>query len=575
MVSALVARMRSLWPHPRRRAAPRQEEPGGVRAALAGLQRLVLRSPLYRISLGQRSEPLVATPVDPWTGDAQRGLQILQGTFVASGQSFPIDARVWSPVGAHDGWRADLHGFQWLRDLVATGHEEGRARGRELLAGWLGSQGQWDQLTWRADVLGQRIAAWVQHYEYLNAGLPSDIQANFLDQIAQQTRHLARVVGRGPPGGLRIAALKGLVLGGVALNHSERQQQRVHQLLVAELKRQVHPDGGQIERSPAVQLAVLRDVIAIRDGLHQARVAVPAEVMVAIDRMAPWLRYLRHGDGGLGLFNDTNEDDAAVVDQVLTRADGTSALPAAAPHSGFHRIAVGKTIVLADAGSPGELDGHAHAGTLSFEVSIGRERLIVNCGAHAGDRSEWRRVQRATAAHSTVAIDDTNSSEILGPCSVLPGTIAERPGHVTAIPQDSDGNHWLELSHDGYLDRFGLVHHRRLFVAAGGDDIRGEDTLSPPPGGGRSVSGQRFTARFHLHPRTNAMVVQDGSAVLIRLSSGMPWRFRASGGVVALADSIYLGKRGEMKRSQQIVLSGPITAEGMQVKWALRREGKS
>lgn len=551
-----------------------QQPDTGLRAALQGAVRLALRSPLYRMSLaGKRPAALTLMPADPWTGDGQRGLQILQGNFMACGQSFPIDARVWAPVGAHDGWRADLHGFLWLRDLVATGHEEGRARARELLAAWLATQGLWDQVTWRADVLGNRLTGWVCHYAYLADGLPADIQGQFLDQIAMQARHLARVALQAPPGALRLQALRGLVLVGLALGLPERSRDRARALLVTEVKRQIFADGGHISRSPQVHQAVLKDLIHIRDALHRARAEVPSDVIVAIDRMAPWLRFMRHGDGGLALFNDTNEDEAASVDAVLQQADGTGAIPASAPHSGFQRLVSGRTVLVVDAGSPGELDGTAHAGTLSFEVSFAKERLIVNCGAHFSDRSEWRRVQRATAAHSTVSIDDVNSAEVLGPCSLWPGSIGQRPRQVTAVMQEQDGHLWLDLSHDGYLSRFGLVHHRRLFMTAGGEDIRGEDTLSPPAGISR-VAGQRFTARFHLHPRANAMMVQDGTAVLIRLSSGVPWRFRASGGQLAVSASVYLGRRGEMKHAQQIVVTGPLTPTGAQIKWSLRREGK-
>src|SRR5260221_14687982 len=103
-----------------------------------------------------------------------------------------------------------------------------------------------------------------------------------------------------------------------------------------------------------------------------------------------------------------------------------------------------------DAGAPAELDGHPHAGPLAFEMSVGKERLIVNCGAHVAGQSDWRRRQRATAAHSTLTIDDTNSSEILGPAGPLAGTVGQRPRQVGCQRDESDGATWLELSHDGY-----------------------------------------------------------------------------------------------------------------------------
>ena len=52
------------------------------------------------------------------------------------------------------------------------------------------------------------------------------------------------------------------------------------------------------------------------------------------------------------------------------------------------------------------------------------------------------------------------------------------------------------------------------------------------------------TARFHLHPSVKASSVQDGESILLRLGDGSGWRFRATGGVTNVQESVYLGERG-------------------------------
>jgi len=196
-------------------------------------------------------------------------------------------------------------------------------------------------------------------------------------------------------------------------------------------------------------------------------------------------------------------------------------------------------------------------------MSVGRERMIVNCGAHPGD-PEWRTAQRLTAAHSTLVVEDTNSSEIMPD-----GALGHGPTVVLCRRQEVDGNLWLELSHDGYQPRFGLIHHRRLYLAATGEELRGEDRLS---GGG---AGRRFAIRFHLHPQVQASIVQSAASVLLKLPSGSGWRLRSSGGTVALEPSVYLGRAGEVRRGQQIVISGVVEGGEVTVKWGLRRETKA
>jgi uncharacterized heparinase superfamily protein len=278
--------------------------------------------------------------------------------------------------------------------------------------------------------------------------------------------------------------------------------------------------------------------------------------------MAPALSMFQHGDGGLAAFNGGTEEEGWQVDMTLQRATGRPRAQSQAPDSGFHRLCAGRTLVLVDAGRPPPpgLDRTAHAGTLSLEISIGRERLIVNCGAQPGD-PRWRQAERATAAHSTLVLSDTNSSQ------VITGGLGRRARIRRCRRTETDGNQWLDMSHDGYQAGFGLRHRRRVFLAAGGMDVRGEDRLEPH---GTSRPGD-FAVRFHLHPDVRASVGQGGDSALLRLSKGGGWQLRAAGATVSLEPSVYLGRKGEIRRSQQIVLSGRAGGNGARVKWALRR----
>jgi uncharacterized heparinase superfamily protein len=138
---------------------------------------------------------------------------------------------------------------------------------------------------------------------------------------------------------------------------------------------------------------------------------------------------------------------------------------------------------------------------------------------------------------------------------------------VNCRRDEAEGNVWLEMSHDGYLQTFDLIHRRRLYLAAGGNDLRGEDRLI---GGGR----RPFAIRFHLHPDVDVSLAQSGQTALLRLGSGAGWRLRATGGGVSLADGVYLGRRGEIRKTQQVVIAGDKRDDEAVVKWAIIREAK-
>jgi uncharacterized heparinase superfamily protein len=534
------------------------------------LRKPLFASRLYRLLQPTRvgSGPAPVPAADSWPGDAARGVAIGQGIFALGGQTIRDPAPLWAPVGASPSWLEEMHGFEWLRDLRAASGDAGRRAGRELVGRWIENCRDWDALAWRPDLIGRRSMTWLSHYEFLAVGADALFRGRFMLSIARQANHLARVLPAGLGGSRLLVAIAGLIHAGLALPRGSGHVQRGGRLLERELQRQFLPDGGHLERSPSLQFAMLRLLAGLRAALAGAERPPPAGLDEAIRGVAQMLRLFQHGDGGLGLFNDSNAEEDWLVDMALARAipsyagNRTAALKEA-PDSGFERLLANRTLILVDSGAPAPAgyDRHAHAGTLSFEMSIGRERLIVNCGAHRG-RGDWWQAQRSTAAHSTLVVDDTNSS-VFSPDSGL----VRGPRMVTCKRDEAEGNAWLDMSHDGYLPTFDLIHRRRLFLSAGGDDLRGEDRLS---GGGK----RPFAIRFHLHPDVTASLAQNGQAALLRLPSGAGWRLRATGAPVSLSDGVYLGRRDEIRKTLQVVISGEKGEGDAVVKWAIARETK-
>ncbi len=532
------------------------------------LKRPVFALPFYRYSLpGLTATALAETPADPWPGRAEAGGALIQGVFAFAGQALTNPAPLWSPPGAGADWRHEMHSFTWLRDLRALGGDAARRQARDLVNAWLEAHRTWSLPAWDPLTSGRRLASWLGCFEFFAASADIEFRHRLLVSIAQQAQHLCRALPAGLGGAELIAAAKGLIFAAAALPGGAAWRQEGLAILRRELPRQILADGGHVERNPSRHMAVLRDLIDIRAALARrgagADQEFSKELTAAIEAMAPVLRMYQHGDGGLGLFNGSLEEEAWRVELVLQRAGGPRRPLNEAPDAGFHRLRAGRTTVLIDTGAPPPrgLDAHAHAGALSFEMSAGRERIIVNCGARPHD-AVWREAQRATAAHSTLVLGDTNSAR-------LRGKGLGRGPRITGFQRkEKDGQAWLEAAHDGYARGFGAVHRRRLFLSADGGDLRGEDCLEPS--GGRVPRGL-CAARFHLHPGVRASLAQGGDSVLLRPLKGKGWSLRAAGAQISLEASIYLGQAGEIRRSQQIVLSAALDPGGVRIKWALRR----
>ncbi len=575
-----------------------------LRSILAAARNVIFSLPGYGATLSGRAPAGLRTiPPDPWPGDADHGRAIMGGEFTFAGRAIPIVSQdpaaasaatepgiafVWSPAGTDPAWRAALHSFAWLKDLRIVGGAPPRQWARAMIDDWMTQHQRWSALAWRPDVLATRLCSWMTIADFLLPGADEAFTARFHDSLMRQARHLQRAVPSDLMGSRLLTAIKGLIYAAACLPLGAKRLTRATDLLSRELTAQVLGDGGHVERSPREQLAVLRDLIDMRATLAAAQLEIPDLLQGAIDRMAPMLRFFRHGDGALALFNDSVENEAWLIDLVLTQSDAKGKPLSSAPHSAFERIAANRTLLLIDVGAPPQsgYESHCFAGTLSFEMSVGKDRLIVNGGAGVGGSPVWRRAMQSTLAHSTLTIDDRNSSEIFddeglfsSPARPLGRIVGRRPERVACRRDEAEGAVWLEGSHDGYLKPFGLIHRRRIYLSPSGDDLRGEDLLVLPDGVTQvkaDVLGKPFTLRFHLHPTVRSSLVQDGAAVLLGLSGGGGWRFRSAGGnhQPKLEESVYLGQRGKPRRNEQIIVTGEIGPEGAMIKWALRRVGE-
>lgn len=538
-------------------------------------ERIAFGNPFYHSMIigGRAPSALAVVPPDPWPGDPETGNGLLAGIYHHAGQAIGfIKAENgmihadWSPEDATPAWFEALHGFGWLRDLRAVGGDAARRRARALALSWINQNGHWNAATWAPEVIGARVASWIAAHDFFCASADNEFRTRVFDSLARQTRHLARVLPADLTGHELLTALHGMAMGGLCLPGQERVLVEALRRLERELSRQVLSDGGHVERNPSIQLRALRRLIDLRAGLRAARIAVPDFIQIAIDRMTPALRFFRHGDGGLALFNGGREEDPALIDAVLSQADSRGRSLKSALHSGFERMIAGKTLVVMDAGSPPPegMDARAHAGTLSIEISSGRERLIVNCGAYPGRSGPWRSALAATAAHSTLTIAETNSSEVFES-----GGLGRRPTHVGCERQEIDGAVLVAGGHNGYGPNFGFLHRRRVFLTDNGDDIRGEDVVEPVLG--TEPQPRNFAVRFHLHPSVHASLVGDGPKVELRPPSGASWRFHAVGGDIGVTESVYHGTDDEPRRTTQIVVTASAGSRGAIIKWGLRR----
>jgi len=441
----------------------------------------------------------------------------------------------WNDPGADLLWLYNLHYFD---DLAAASAARRLDAQSALIARWLRDNPLGRGVGWRPYPLSLRIVNWIK-WHLLHGRLTSEAVAS----LSLQGRALARRLEYDAQGNHLLANAKALVFLGIffAGPEAEGWLARGLRLLAAELPEQILADGGHYERSPMYQAILIEDLLdmlwlaarapdALRDRLPAAVWRATAAAMLA------WLGTMTHPDGRIALFNDAAFGVAPTFEELAGYARTLGvATPAARlangvyvlPETGYLRLQLDEATVLFDAAPLGPRHGmgHAHADTLSFEMSLNGGRLFVNGGTSGYAAGPRRDRERGTAAHNTVVVDDRDSSEVWDSFRVARFA---RPLDLR-WREDRDGL-TASAAHDGFRRQFGGPLHRRTICLSDGR-LAIEDRL---------IGGTWRTARAHFHASPATELTQDpgqngGFAVL----HGTKLLWQITGAEARIADGFH------------------------------------
>jgi uncharacterized heparinase superfamily protein len=528
-----------------------------------------------------RTDRLIIAPHDLRTADATRAAEIYAGRFVFAGKIVTCHGRsIFELEPPSDDWEVALLGFGWLRHLRAADTALTRANARALVDDWLSNPNYKRPMARRADVLARRVISLLSQAPLVLGDTDGKFYRRYLRGLAREIRYLRYAMIAIADGVPRLQVLIALCYASLCLANQARHIRTAARRLSEELQRQILPDGGHISRNPGALIDLLIDLLPLRQTFAARNIAPPPALLNAIDRMMPMLRFFRHGDGSFALFNGMSSAPSDVVATLLAYDDAHGAPMANMPHTGFQRLDAGATTVIMDAGPapPASVSQDAHAGCLSFELSSGTSRVVINCGMPSTGRDNWRSFARGTAAHSTLTYHDTSSCQFVEFSAMkrlLQGApIVHGPADVESYREAVANGMLLTTSHDGYLDRFGITHRRVLMLAPDGRRLDGEDTVSLAPDARIKANETDYALRFHLHPSVKASRLSDARGVMLVLPNRDVWTFEALDDKVELEDSVFLAGNDGPRRTSQIVIRQD-SRQAPSVRWSFVRSTSS
>lgn len=384
------------------------------------------------------------------------------------------DSSIWQDDSLTKLWLYNLHYFD---DLTSINRDSRFDWHIKLIDRWIDENPPIRSIGWEAYPVSLRIVNWVK---WLLMG--SKASEKMIQSLVDQTNFLHKrleyhILGNHLLANAKALCFSGKYFSGVGGGDWYEAGIKIYREQLAE---QILSDGGHFELSPMYHLIVLEDLLDLVQLLHLYGDSVPTFLSLTIERMVNWSLVMRHPDGEIPFFNDAAFCIAATPQQLDSYARnlgfnvGGESFGSSIHlrDSGYIRLEDGAAVVMIDVASigPEYLPGHAHADTLSFEMSIVGLRVVVNGGTSGYGLGTQRQMERGTLAHSTVVIDGENSSEVWG------GFRVARRAKTTRVKSgECNGVVFVEAAHDGYERLPGkLIHKRRWKMEASALSIKDE-----------------------------------------------------------------------------------------------------
>lgn len=431
-------------------------------------------------------------------------------------------------------WLYNLHYFD---DLNQEGWRDRSQVHTSLINTWIEQNPLMVGNGWEPYTISLRSVNWIKWF--LSGNEPKE---EWLSSLSLQVQALEQQLEYHLLGNHLFANAKALVFAGCFFKGSTARGwlKRGLDIFDREVPEQILSDGGNFELTPMYHNTILVDML----DLYQLSIVYPDLIpqstqvswRIAINKMFRWAELMTHPDGDVSFFNDSAMGIAPKLAVLKQYAKHLNLSTDAAPSkdkvvhldtSGYVVIEDQRHKLIIDVAKvgPDYIPGHAHADTLSFELSIDSERVFVNSGTSVYGLGPERHTQRQTQSHNTVVVDGEDSSEVWSGFRVARRAYPSEP-----IITDSKHGIVVECSHNGYMRLPGKVTHTRTWQLEQGELLI-YDRLS-----GVFNHAQ---AHYHLHPDILLEGPSTDGQVTLKLPNGTHYMVKVEGAEIEVLDTTW------------------------------------
>ena len=521
---------------------------------------LFFKSSLYNLIFSKAiDDKILYNPESLWIGNKSNGVKIIDGFLNYQKETVYFDENVWKQNHGSSSWNNYLHSFMWIKDIRQVGTDQARIFVRKKIFSWIEECDYFNSLIWNREVLSKRIFYLLTNLSFFFETASEGFQKKFSNNINKQCILLFKKYKRSELIVNNIFAVKSMILSSICFRNLEVNYElsikTLRFIIDSKLK-----DGMHNLRSPSEHFYFLCSLLDIKNFIGNLNKEIPPYLNNVIEDMSSVLNFFRIGEGNLAIFNKYEFISKNKINNVLKKVGHKYRLPKVSECNGFKRVSKNKLTFIMDCGKPTK--EQTQAGSLSFEFSHFSEKVVVNCGSPFINNKHWNDAMRSTAAHSTLNINEINSSDIF-----FNKDTTSRIANVFSEQFEKNDSVWINSYHDGYKRLFGITHVRSIHIDLNNLIIRGEDSFRHQQNNIHSKS--KYFLRFHIHPSIKLNVTASRRKVVLKLKNNYGWEFICSEPLIEIEDGIYLGENKIVQPNYHILLSDKIS-KNCSIKWLFR-----
>ncbi len=486
-----------------------------------------------------------------WVSPARRRQSLISANkFRFLNQIGDLNELGWDGPGCEKLWRYNQHYFDDLNAIDSFSRTDWH---QELIKCWINENKPGQGVGWDPYPISLRIVNWMK---WRLAG--NSLDDVCIQSIAIQARFLMQRIEWHILGNHLFANAKALLFAGLFFEGTEAQRwlDVGLDIIARELSEQVLPDGGNFERSPMYHSIFLEDLLDLINlvGLYPGVVGdeqVDQWRVIAI-KMLDWFQAMCHPDGEIAFFNDAAIGIAPSPLEINAYASrlgifaGQPNRSSTTPtirrftDTGYIRVDDFNAVAFLDTApiGPDYLPGHAHADTLSFELSLFGERVFVNGGTSRYGSGPIRLCERGTKAHNTLIINGENSSEVWSGFRV-----ARRAYPIELEIQQVGLSVVVECAHDGYRRLHKQLMHKRSWQFRPGNLVVQDRVLG---------EFKAAVAHFHFHPEIKVVAIDCHRYSLYLPCSRQEIQVHVLSGAASIEHGFYAPEFGVRLRNQSL-----------------------